>query len=63
VTQTAPSAAPDRRRLTEQLVELEASIETFIRGKNDVVRLALVTLIAGGHLLIEDVRVLSISVY
>jgi MoxR-like ATPase len=55
VTQSVPSAAPDRRRLTEQLVQLEASIETVIRGKNEAVRLALVTLIAGGHLLIEDV--------
>jgi MoxR-like ATPase len=34
---------------------LQAAIERVIRGKPEVVRLALVTLLAGGHLLIEDV--------
>lgn len=34
---------------------LQNSIETVIRGKPEAVRLAIVTLIAGGHLLIEDV--------
>jgi MoxR-like ATPase len=38
-----------------KLEELQATIESVIRGKSDVVELALVTLIAGGHLLIEDV--------
>jgi MoxR-like ATPase len=38
-----------------KLEELQATIETVIRGKSDVVELALVTLLAGGHLLIEDV--------
>lgn len=40
---------------TRQLRQLEESIESVIRGKRDVVRLALMTLLAGGHLLIEDV--------
>jgi MoxR-like ATPase len=35
--------------------QLQKTIETVIRGKSDVVELALVTLLASGHLLIEDV--------
>jgi MoxR-like ATPase len=35
--------------------QLQSTIEGVIRGKSDVVELALVTLLAGGHLLIEDV--------
>lgn len=35
--------------------ELEASMLNVIRGKPEAVRLALVALLAGGHLLIEDV--------
>ena len=38
-----------------KLEQLQSTIETVIRGKSDVVELALVTLLAGGHLLIEDV--------
>jgi MoxR-like ATPase len=34
---------------------LQTAVERVIRGKPEVVRLALVTLLAGGHLLIEDV--------
>lgn len=39
----------------ERVELLQAAIERVIRGKPEVVRLALVTLLAGGHLLIEDV--------
>ncbi|MCA1850544.1 MAG: AAA family ATPase, partial [Acidobacteria bacterium] len=35
--------------------ELQAAVERVIKGKPEAVRLAIVTLIAGGHLLIEDV--------
>ncbi|MBP2329591.1 MoxR-like ATPase [Kibdelosporangium banguiense] len=35
--------------------ELRGNIDEFIRGKSEVVRLALVCLLAEGHLLIEDV--------
>jgi MoxR-like ATPase len=35
--------------------KLQATVESVIRGKSEVVELALVTLLAGGHLLIEDV--------
>ena len=38
-----------------KLNELEASLNTVIRGKPEVVRLSLVCLLARGHLLIEDV--------
>ena len=39
----------------ERIERLEAAIETVIKGKREAVRLGIVTLIAGGHLLIEDV--------
>jgi MoxR-like ATPase len=39
----------------ERIALLQSTIERVIRGKPEVVRLALVTLLAGGHLLIEDV--------
>ena len=35
--------------------EIVANVENVIEGKSDVIRLALITLIAEGHLLIEDV--------
>jgi MoxR-like ATPase len=38
-----------------KLVELQRSIARVIKGKDDVIRLAIVTLLARGHLLIEDV--------
>lgn len=40
---------------SELLGRLERSIQSVIRGKHEVVELALVTLFARGHLLIEDV--------
>src|SRR5436305_4256087 len=39
----------------ERIDLLQAAIERVIRGKPEAVRLAIVTLLAGGHLLIEDV--------
>ena len=38
-----------------KIEQLQTTIETVIHGKSDVVELALVSLLAGGHLLIEDV--------
>jgi MoxR-like ATPase len=38
-----------------RLVELRRSIERVVKGKEDVILLALTTLLARGHLLIEDV--------
>ncbi len=40
---------------THRLSELQQTIETVIRGKSEAVHLAVVTLLAGGHLLVEDV--------
>ena len=40
---------------SELLARLQESIQTVIRGKDEVIKLALVTLFARGHLLIEDV--------
>ena len=42
-------------RTVSKIDQLQATVETVIRGKPEVVELALVTLLAGGHLLIEDV--------
>jgi len=39
----------------DRLAELEAAVGTAIRGKAEVIRLALVCLFARGHLLVEDV--------
>lgn len=39
----------------EKIEQLQGAIETVIKGKPEPVRLVIVTLIAGGHLLIEDV--------
>ena len=39
----------------EQIERLQRAIETVIRGKSEAIRLAIVTLLAGGHLLVEDV--------
>ena len=47
--QTAPNAAASR------LAELQRSIAQVVKGKEDVIRLALTALLARGHLLIEDV--------
>jgi MoxR-like ATPase len=40
---------------TEQVERLQRAVETVIKGKPEAIRLAIVTLIAGGHLLVEDV--------
>ncbi len=37
-----------------KIEELQAAVEQVIKGKSEAVRLAIVTLIAGGHLLVED---------
>lgn len=38
-----------------RISELQQTIESVIRGKSETVHLAIVTLLAGGHLLVEDV--------
>ena len=60
-TSTGPEAAPAGQGATglDELLattgRISANIERVIEGKPDVVRLALVVLLAEGHLLIEDV--------
>jgi MoxR-like ATPase len=49
-TEHATSANP-----LEQIERLQQAVETVIKGKPEAIRLAIVTLIAGGHLLVEDV--------
>jgi MoxR-like ATPase len=39
----------------EKIERLQAAVETVIQGKPEAVRLGIVALIAGGHLLVEDV--------
>jgi MoxR-like ATPase len=39
----------------EKIERLQGAVETVIRGKSEAVRLAIITLLAGGHLLVEDV--------
>jgi len=48
-----PPANPSER--AELLLRVRESVQSVIRGKNEVVQLALVALFARGHLLIEDV--------
>ncbi len=53
-TINGPPAAISERAV-ETVNRLQNAIETVIKGKPESVRLAIVTLIAGGHLLVEDV--------
>src|SRR5450755_4473736 len=48
-------AAPAALHLAGKLRQIESAIEISIRGKTEAVRMALVCLLARGHLLIEDV--------
>ncbi|HEY8203091.1 MAG TPA: MoxR family ATPase [Pyrinomonadaceae bacterium] len=52
--QLRPADAP-RVNAAEKINLLQSEIERVIRGKPEAVRLAIVTLLAGGHLLVEDV--------
>ena len=45
----------DWQRFGAQFREIETNVEKVVRGKHGEIRLALVALIAEGHLLIEDV--------
>ncbi|MGZ4737401.1 MAG: AAA family ATPase [Acidimicrobiia bacterium] len=56
-TPTSESLAPDRavEAATHLATEVRARVEGVLRGKPDPVTLALVALLSGGHLLVEDV--------
>jgi MoxR-like ATPase len=49
------SASDQAAVVPESLTRVQQSVQSVIRGKDDVIRLALVGLLARGHLLIEDV--------
>src|SRR5438132_8918568 len=49
------TAAEPGVNAAEKIALLQAEVERVIRGKPESVRLAIVTLLAGGHLLVEDV--------
>lgn len=52
----APPAAQPSTAVDPSLIHrLEATVATVVRGKDEVIRLAVVSLLAGGHILIEDV--------
>jgi len=53
VAQTA--ATPGPTTVQDVFAALRSNVETVLQGKGEVVHLALVCLLAGGHLLIEDV--------
>jgi MoxR-like ATPase len=52
IKEPGPLVAADA---SEKIDRLQQAIETVIKGKPEAVRLGIVTLIAGGHLLVEDV--------
>ncbi|HXG85370.1 MAG TPA: MoxR family ATPase [Pyrinomonadaceae bacterium] len=54
-TETAAQSAPVRFDADQKIGQLQAAIETVIKGKSETVKFALVALLAKGHLLIEDV--------
>jgi MoxR-like ATPase len=56
---TAPTRAEAFATAAARIELLQSAIERVIRGKPEAVRLALVTLLAGGHLLVEDVPVVG----
>lgn len=54
-TATSAEAIVTKFDAGAKIAELHAAIESVIRGKSETVKFALVTLLAKGHLLIEDV--------
>ncbi|MEO6988908.1 MAG: MoxR family ATPase [Aquihabitans sp.] len=55
LTNVIPSVPADELAPANELADaLVASVQTTVRGKDEVVRLAVVALLAGGHLLLED---------
>ena len=49
------AAGPDAVDAAKRLADLEANVELVFRGSREAVRLAVVCLVARGHMLIEDV--------
>jgi MoxR-like ATPase len=42
-------------RSTEKITEIQSEIERVVKGKSETIRLAICALLAGGHILVEDV--------
>ncbi len=55
VSETQPTIVPLTFNPAEKIKNLQTAIEQVIKGKSETVKLALVAMIARGHLLIEDV--------
>ena len=53
--ETISSGPVTSANAAEQIERLQSAVETVIKGKPEAIRLAIITLIAGGHLLVEDV--------
>ncbi len=53
--QAAVLGEQDAAQFARDFIDLTDAVESFIQGKTEVVRLALTCLLAGGHLLLEDV--------
>ena len=51
----APHPGSDRQRFAERFRQIGSNVEKVVQGKEHEIRLALVALIAEGHVLIEDV--------
>ena len=49
------STSQDWRAFASDFRDIESNVEKVVRGKTDQIRLALIALVAEGHLLIEDV--------
>jgi len=52
---SAPLDPAERQSAAAAIAHLESTVGRVVRGKEDVIRLAVVALLAGGHVLIEDV--------
>lgn len=51
----APAPTPEEAAAAKQLIDrLAANVDTVIQGKHDAVTLVIMALIAGGHVLLED---------
>lgn len=55
IVSESQSNAPFTQSKTDKIKKLQTAIEQVIKGKSETVKLALVALVARGHLLIEDV--------
>ncbi len=55
MTTTDPLPRPDLPGVGQTLQRIEDNVRRVMQGKPDVVRLSLITLLAEGHLLVEDV--------